>query len=89
MCCYGTNTAIDGLDVSKLAGTGEVAVRIGRLDLVEGEYLLDVAAHARDGYPYDYHSRLYTLAVRSRTKDTGVARLAHDWQIREEGGSEA
>ncbi len=89
VCCYGTNTAIDGLDVSKLAGTGEVAVRIGRLDLVEGEYLLDVAAHARDGYPYDYHSRLYTLAVRSRTKDTGVARLAHDWQIRGEGGSEA
>ena len=89
VCCYGTNTAIDGLAVSKLAGSGEVAVRIGRLELVEGEYLLDVAAHARDGYPYDYHSRLYTLAVRSRTKDTGVARLAHDWEIREEGGAEA
>jgi ABC-type polysaccharide/polyol phosphate transport system ATPase subunit len=89
VCCYGTNTAIDGLAVSKLAGSGEVAVRIGRLELVEGEYLLDVAAHARDGYPYDYHSRLYTLAVRSRTKDTGVARLAHDWEIREEGDAEA
>jgi ABC-type polysaccharide/polyol phosphate transport system ATPase subunit len=89
VCCYGTNTAIDGLAVSKLAGSGEVAVRIGRLELVEGEYLLDVAAHARDGHPYDYHSRLYTLAVRSRTKDTGVARLAHDWQIREEGDVEA
>jgi ABC-type polysaccharide/polyol phosphate transport system ATPase subunit len=89
VCCYGTNTAIDGLAVSKLAGSGEVAVRIGRLELVEGEYLLDVAAHARDGHPYDYHSRLYTLAVRSRTKDTGVARLAHDWEIREEGDAEA
>ena len=89
VCCYGTNTAIDGLAVSKLAGSGEVAVRIGRLELVEGEYLLDVAAHARDGHPYDYHSRLYTLAVRSRTKDTGVARLAHDWEIRGEGDAEA
>jgi ABC-type multidrug transport system ATPase subunit len=89
VCCYGTNTAIDGLAVSKLAGSGEVAVRIGRLELVEGEYLLDVAAHARDGHPYDYHSRLYTLAVRSRTKDTGVARLAHDWEIRAEGDAEA
>jgi ABC-type polysaccharide/polyol phosphate transport system ATPase subunit len=89
VCCYGTNTAIDGFAVSKLAGSGEVAVRIGRLELVEGEYLLDVAAHARDGHPYDYHSRLYTLAVRSRTKDTGVARLAHDWEIREEGDAEA
>jgi hypothetical protein len=64
-------------------------VRIGQLELVEGEYLLDVAAHARDGHPYDYHSRLYTIAVRSRTKDTGVARLAHDWEIRGEGDAEA
>jgi lipopolysaccharide transport system ATP-binding protein len=87
VCCYGTNTAIDGLTVSKLAGDGEVVVRIERLELVEGEYLLDVAAHARDGHPYDYHSRLYAFAVRSRTKDTGVARLAHDWKIREDGGS--
>ena len=38
------------------------------------------AAHARDGHPYDYHSRLYAFAVRSRIRDTGVARLPHAWR---------
>jgi ABC-type polysaccharide/polyol phosphate transport system ATPase subunit len=85
VCCYGTNTAIDGLHLGKVAGEGEVALEIQRLDLVEGEYLLDVAVHARDGHPYDYHSRLYAFAVRSRIKDTGVARLAHEWRLPDGG----
>ncbi len=81
ICCYGTNTAIDGHHLGKLAGEGEVDVDIHRLDLVEGEYLLDVAVHARDGHPYDYHSRLYAFAIRARVKDTGIARLAHAWRL--------
>jgi ABC-type polysaccharide/polyol phosphate transport system ATPase subunit len=87
VCCYGTNTAIDGLHLGKLAGEGEIRMAIPRLDLVEGDYLLDVAVHARDGHPYDYHSRLYAFAVRSRIRDTGVARLAHDWHLSDPGGS--
>jgi lipopolysaccharide transport system ATP-binding protein len=81
VCCYGTNTAIDGLSLGKLDGDGEVCVEIERLDLVEGEYLLDAAVHGRDGHPYDYHSRLYAFAVRSRLKEAGVARLAHGWRL--------
>jgi ABC-type polysaccharide/polyol phosphate transport system ATPase subunit len=83
LCCYGTNTAIDGLAWGKVAGDGELTVTIERLDLVEGEYLLDVAVHARDGYPYDYHSRLYAFAVRSRLKEAGIARLRHEWRLAE------
>lgn len=84
LCCYGTNTAIDGLHLGKVDGEGEVAVALQALDLIEGEYLLDAAVHARDGHPYDYHSRLYAFAVRSRIRDTGVARLRHQWHL---GGS--
>ncbi len=89
VCCYGTNTAVDGLSLGKLDGDGEVAIQIERLDLVEGEYLLDVAVHARDGHPYDYHSRLYAFAVRSRVRDSGVARLAHRWRLQPGGGDGA
>ena len=88
VCCYGTNTAVEGLALGKVDGDGEILVDIERLDLVEGEYLLDVAVHARDGHPYDYHSRLYALAMRSRVRDTGVARLAHRWRVHHGGGSE-
>jgi ABC-type polysaccharide/polyol phosphate transport system ATPase subunit len=89
VCCYGTNTAVDGIALGKVHGEGEVVVQIERLDLVEGEYLLDVAVHARDGHPYDYHSRLYAFAVRSRVRDTGVARLAHRWRLQPGGGEGA
>ena len=81
VCCYGTNTALEGLNWGKVDADGVVTMQIERLDLVEGEYLLDVAVHARDGHPYDYHSRLYAIAVRSRVRDTGVARLSHRWRL--------
>ncbi|MBI2466671.1 MAG: ABC transporter ATP-binding protein [Candidatus Rokubacteria bacterium] len=86
VCCYGTNTALDGLAFGKLEGDGQVTVRIHRLDLIDGEYLLDAAVHARDGHPYDYHSRLYAFAVRSRVKDVGIARLPHEWRLSDGGG---
>jgi hypothetical protein len=85
VCCYGTNTGVEGLHLGKVEGEGEILLDFERLDLVEGEYLLDVAVHARDGHPYDYHSRLYALAMRSRVRDTGVARLAHRWRLRHGG----
>jgi len=89
VCCYGTNTAVEGLAFGKVDGEGVVTMQIDRLDLVEGEYLLDVAVHARDGHPYDYHSRLYAFAVRSRVRDTGVARLAHRWRLQQGAGDGA
>jgi ABC-type polysaccharide/polyol phosphate transport system ATPase subunit len=89
VCCYGTNTAIDEVHLGKLSGDGELTVRLDRLDLVEGEYLLDVAVHAPDGHPYDYHSRLYAFAVRARVKDVGIARLAHTWRHHDAGGRSA
>ena len=51
------------------------------LRLVEGTYLLDVAAHRRDGTPYDYHRGLYTFRMKSRIKDVGVYRPAHRWSF--------
>jgi ABC-type polysaccharide/polyol phosphate transport system ATPase subunit len=82
VCCYASNTDIDGVDVPAVEGHGEVAIEFERLDLVEGEYLLDVAVHAKDyGRVYDYHCQLYPLAVRSATRDGGVFRPPHRWRL--------
>ena len=54
---------------------------------MEGTYLLDVAAHRRDGTPYDYHRGLYSFRVKSRIKDVGVYRPAHRWAFA--GGARA
>jgi ABC-type polysaccharide/polyol phosphate transport system ATPase subunit len=81
LCCYGTNTNIEELEPYEISGDGEIRFRIDSLDLVEGTYKIDVAAHRLDGYPYDYHRLLYTFRVKSRTKDVGIYRPRHDWDF--------
>ena len=79
VCCYGTNTAIEGAKAGELTGAAEVTCQIDRLDLIEGAYKLDVAVHRHNGTPYDYHRLLHSFRVTSRLKDTGVFRPAHRW----------
>ncbi len=79
VCCYGTNTYIEEMIPTRLAGDADVTFAINTLELVEGTYKLDVAIHKRDGYPYDYHRLLYTFRVKSRTQDVGIYRPSHRW----------
>ena len=83
--CYGTNTA-GGARAGEDRGRGRGPRGHRAARPRGGEYFLDVAVHARDGHPHDYHSRLYALATRSRVRDTGVARLAHRWRLPDGGG---
>ena len=81
VCCYGTNTYLEEFDPLECRGSGEVTFRIDQLNLIEGTYFLDVAAHRRDEYPYDYHRHLYSFKVRSRHKDVGIFRPNHRWEF--------
>jgi ABC-type polysaccharide/polyol phosphate transport system ATPase subunit len=78
---YGTNTHLEDYRPRRFEGAGEVTLALRDLRLVEGTYLLDVAAHRRDGTPYDYHRGLYSFRVKSRTKDVGVYRPPHQWSF--------
>lgn len=77
-CCYGTNTHIDG-EKMKLDDTGVIEVSIEHLNLVAGEYYLDVACHHENGTPYDYITRALTFNVKSYEEEIGVAYLPHQW----------
>lgn len=79
--CYGTNTNLEDYEPISIEGEGKVVCRIERLGLVNGTYYLDVAAHKKDGYPYDYHRNLYSFLVSSSWKDEGIARLLHRWEF--------
>lgn len=79
--CYGTNTRIEELDAVEFHGSGEVTFYIDRMNLIEGTYFLDVAAHRKDEYPYDYHRHLYTFKMRSQTRDVGIFRPEHRWEF--------
>jgi hypothetical protein len=78
---YGTNTHIEDFAPERAEGEGEVRLVLSDLRLVEGTYLLDAAAHRRDGTPYDYHRGLASFRVKSRIKDVGVYRPAHRWDF--------
>jgi ABC-type polysaccharide/polyol phosphate transport system ATPase subunit len=81
VCCYGTNTLIDGGVAGELAGEGLVVFAIDSLDLVEGTYKLDVAVHRQDGVPYDYHRLLHTFRMKSPRKEVGIFRPPHRWSF--------
>ena len=81
VCCYGTNTDIEAFEPVEFSGAGEVTFVVDSLDLVEGTYKLDVAAHTRHGLQYDYHRLLHTFRVKSHTKDAGIYRPRHRWSF--------
>ena len=81
VCCYGTNTDIEGAEPREFSGDGEVDFIIESLCLVAGTYKVDVAVHRRDGVPYDYHRSLYTIRVTSRLNETGIVRPPHRWMF--------
>ena len=79
VCVYGTNTNLEEFQPTEIEGAAVVTFRIDKLDLVEGTYRLDLAAHKTDGYPYDYHRLLYTFRVKSKIRDVGIYRPDHAW----------
>jgi ABC-type polysaccharide/polyol phosphate transport system ATPase subunit len=83
---YGTNTDIEGFTPRRLAGDAEVRLALEGLSLVEGTYLVDLAAHRRDGTPYDYLRGQHSFRVKSRVKDVGLYRPLHRWSF--SGGAE-
>jgi rfaE bifunctional protein nucleotidyltransferase chain/domain len=78
---YGTNTHLEEYVPRLAAGEGQVKLTLRDLRLVEGTYLLDVAAHRRDGTPYDYLRGLHSFRVKSRVKDVGIYRPPHTWSF--------
>ena len=79
VCCYGTNTDIEGAEPHEFSGDAEVGFGIDSLCLVAGTYTVDVAVHRRNGVPYDDHRSLYTIRVTSRVNETGIVRPPHRW----------
>ena len=81
VCVYGTNTNLEEFQPTEISGDAVVTFTIDHLDLVEGTYRLDLAAHKADGYPYDYHRLLYTFRVKSKVRDVGIYRPDHSWHF--------
>ncbi len=80
--CWGTNTDLEGFVPSRLeAGPATVRIECPNLRLGAGEYLVDVAVHARDGTPYDYRRQLASFSVTALERSVGVYFPEHAWSF--------
>lgn len=68
----GHNTDLAGLVPRRLARDGEMSCVYDSLQLAPGEYLVDVAVHARDGLAYDYWCDAARVRVTSSVEWPGV-----------------
>ncbi|HVT61181.1 MAG TPA: ABC transporter ATP-binding protein [Thermoanaerobaculia bacterium] len=78
--CWGTNTDLEGLVPTRFEGEATVRLSCPALRLAPGDYVVDVAIHARDGAPYDYHRRALGFTVTARTGGVGVYFPEHRWE---------
>ncbi len=91
--CCDASTATSGVALPALTGRGSVALTFERLDLVGGEYTIDVGVYKSDwSYAYDYHWRAYPLTIRATPEEKGVLRPPQSWALNgrmlEPGGKE-
>jgi ABC-type polysaccharide/polyol phosphate transport system ATPase subunit len=79
--CWGTNTDLEGFAPGRFAGETTVRVVCPALRLAPGEYVVDVAVHARDGAPYDYRQRALGFTVTAPVAGVGVYVPEHRWEF--------
>ena len=85
--CYDTSTATTGISLPAIHGPGCITFQIDRLDLIGGQYYVDVGTYEREwAYAYDYHWHVYPLLVHSTGGEKGVLHPPHRWEF---GGSPA
>ncbi len=90
---YGTNTGMhpdiqkeleeyitqEGIENANIRH-GKIRCHIHRLGLTEGSFFMNVAAHAEDGTPYDYHHRMHKFQVRNKNHSAvGVVYPEMNW----------
>jgi lipopolysaccharide transport system ATP-binding protein len=80
--CYDTSTESSGVRLGVVEGERAVDLEFERLDLLPGDYLLDVGVYRGDWeFAYDFHWQAYPLKVIGSQSDKGVFRPPHHWEV--------
>ena len=79
--CYGTNTRIDKLPELTLTKDGTAEITMKNVQLLSGEYMIDIAIEQGEGIPVDYYRQAYKIQMLSAYGDAGIARVDHTWNL--------
>lgn len=77
--CYGTNTQRERIENIQLKDHGEILCTIDKLNLVRGDYWIDIAIRGMDMFAYDYKAKAVRFTVYSTVDEVGIAKLDHSW----------
>lgn len=86
LLCYGSSTRTDLNRNIDLLENGEMEIYIDRLNILSGEYLIDLFIDTSLGAPVDRWSKAKVFSMFSEKQDTGISRLEHTWILKDEGG---
>ena len=79
--CYGTNTRIEKFEEFDLVKDGKVEIYFKGVELLPGEYNLDIAIESGQGIPVDYYTKACSIQIYSVIGDVGICRIEHTWNI--------
>jgi len=78
---FGTNTEIKGLIVDHVEGEGHIELKVERIPMLTGRFLLTVAVHTHDNRIYDWHDKLYRFDVYPTCRDSGLFHIPCVWGL--------
>lgn len=76
---YGTNTELKDHPIESVEGEGKVDLQVARIPMLAGKFFLTVAAHTRDGKPYDWLDKQYSFEVVPAGRDAGIIEVPCRW----------
>jgi lipopolysaccharide transport system ATP-binding protein len=80
--CYDTSTDLAGHRLPTVHGPGQITFHIERLDLIGGQYYVDVGVYEHEwAYAYDYHWHVYPLVIRPTGGEKGILHPPHRWEM--------
>ncbi|SHK68125.1 ABC-2 type transport system ATP-binding protein [Anaerocolumna jejuensis DSM 15929] len=77
---YGTNTQNERIKVD-LKKEGVINLYIDKLNLIAGEYILDIAIRSQHMFAYDYKSHAIKFTIYNSIYEEGIIHLDHEWKF--------
>jgi lipopolysaccharide transport system ATP-binding protein len=77
---YGTNTELKDVSIGYISGEGHIDLRIDRIPMLAGRFLLTVAVHTHSGERYDWQDKAYSFDVIPTGRDAGLFDIPCIWR---------
>lgn len=79
--CYETNTFREGIPNMILNKKGTITYHFDKMNLITGEYWIEVGIRRDNGFPFDYIEHAKKFSVTSLDRERGIAKIDHKWII--------